>query len=226
MNKTHTLIISDIHLGSEICKPEILLKVLRGYSYEKLIIVGDLYEEGGAINDQQFEVVKYLRENREKIEYVDGNHDPAGESLAKIIGIDVAKRYEWEMHGKKLCAMHGHQFDKLCFIFNVGLVDWLFVNSIKFLKMINFQLCNVSKWLDNFHNSLSVSFAKKAKKYAKKHKFDVIICGHIHKPLHFTFTDKKGSIEYFNCGSWVEDICSFITISESGEIKLHLVNPN
>ena len=28
MNKTHTLIISDIHLGSEICKPAILLKIL------------------------------------------------------------------------------------------------------------------------------------------------------------------------------------------------------
>ncbi len=92
--------------------------------------------------------------------------------------------------------------------------------------MIHFRLFNVAKWLGDFHDKLSFNFANKAKKYAKKHKFNVIICGHIHKPLHFTFTDKNGSIEYFNCGSWVENVCSFITISENGEIKLHLVDLN
>ncbi len=227
MNKTHILIISDIHLGSKICNSVILLETLKGYFYEKLIIVGDLYERGGVFTDEHFEFLRYLRENRGKIIYIDGNHDPAGEGLINgIIGIDAVKKYKWEICGKKLCAIHGHQFDKLCFIFSEPLIDKIFMNFVWCLKMINMHWFNIAKWLDDFHNNLSFRFANKAKKYAKKHKINIIICGHIHKPLHLTFTDKNGSIEYFNCGSWVEDTCSFITIDENGKIKLHSILVN
>ena len=130
MNKVHILIISDVHLGSKICNAGALLKILKGYLYQNLIIVGDLFEGDGIISDEQFEIIEYLRKmlkNKNKIICVDGNHDPVEKGLArKFIGIDVRKKYEWKMGGKKFCAIHGHQFDKFCFVFSEPLIDKIF----------------------------------------------------------------------------------------------------
>ena len=226
MNKVHILIISDIHLGLEFCNAKVLLEILEGYSYQKLIIVGDLYERGGIINDEQFKVIKYLRENREKIIYIDGNHDPS-DGLPNILGIDMVKKYEWSLGTKRFCAMHGHQFDKWCFIFNEPLVDKIFSSILRFFKMINVQEFNVAKWFDSLHEKFSLHIANKAIKYAKRHKINIIICGHTHRLSHVEFFDRNGcAIDYFNCGGWVEDLCSFITIDENCAIKLHSIDPN
>lgn len=225
--RTHILIISDVHLGSQICNERILLETLKEYSYDILIIVGDLYEEGGVISDEQFEVIIYLRENKKRIIYIDGNHDPAEQSLVSgILDVDVEKNFKWHIAGRKFCALHGHQFDRICFIFSEPLIDQIFLFLIKFLKRINIQGYNIKKWLGCLHDKFSLHIAKKAKKYAKKHGVDVVICGHTHKPLHLVFTDKTGTIDYYNCGGWIDDVCSFITIDENGKVELHSVATN
>lgn len=58
------LIVSDIHLRSEDCNAKGLLDLLKASSYEELIIVGDLFEKEGRINDEQFEVITYLWKHR------------------------------------------------------------------------------------------------------------------------------------------------------------------
>ena len=226
--QTNILLISDIHLGSNECNSRKLLEFLENCSYNILIILGDLYEEGQLINDEQFKIIGYLRKNRGKIIYIDGNHDPADESLVnEFIGISVKKKYEWSMSGKKFCAIHGHQFDKFCFVFDSILMDKIFLHFMWLLKMINIFGFNAEKWLDSFHNNFANVIVKKAVKYAKRKKIDIIIFGHTHKPTEITFNcknDKK--IEYFNCGGWIGDLCSYITIDENYKIELHLLAPN
>lgn len=222
-------LISDIHIGSEDCKAESLLELLeKSPDDEEWIIVGDLFQEGGVISDKQFEVIEWLRKNRKRVICVDGNHDPIEKGLIeKIIGINVLKKYEWWVFGKKICAIHGHQFDRLCFFFREPLIDKMFINFLWFLRMINIQGFNVAKWIDNIHNRFSRHIASKAIKYAKKHKIDVIICGHTHMPSHFVSSDKNGrTIDYYNCGGWIDNPCSFIIIDENCKIELRSIFPN
>lgn len=223
MQEFEFLIISDIHLGSGSSRTVVLLETLRKYPYKKLIVLGDLYEKGSDFTDEHFAIVTYLRNHREKVIYVDGNHDPAEEGLISIIGVEPVKKYEFALPGKKVCTLHGHQFDRLCFIFSEPLVDKMFLTMVNLLKTLSFSRFNVAKWIDDFYESLALHHAKKASKYAKKRNIDVIICGHTHKPVHLVFERKEKDIEYINCGSWVEKVCSFITVDHNGAIELHEV---
>ncbi len=44
MSQPKTLVISDVHLGSPVCRTDSLLKVLSEEKYDKLIINGDLLD--------------------------------------------------------------------------------------------------------------------------------------------------------------------------------------
>jgi UDP-2,3-diacylglucosamine pyrophosphatase LpxH len=50
---------------------------------------------------------------------------------------------------------------------------------------------------------------------AKKHKCNVVICGHIHKPEDRIIDD----VRYLNCGDWIENN-SYITLL-NGKYELH-----
>ena len=227
MNKTDVLIISDIHLGHASCNAGTLLEFLTNSSFGTLIILGDLFEIGGTISDEQFKILEYLRQMRDKIVYIDGNHDPRHEVLVKeIIGVKPIRKYIWDMGGKRFCAMHGHQFDKFCFIFSLSLIDKLFSKLISFLKMIHFERFSLKRWIDYYHNKFSDHIAKKAIRYAKRRGFDVMICGHTHVPLELTYRRRKRVIQYFNSGCLVENQCSYITIDKDGNVKLHSMTPN
>lgn len=210
----YAVVISDVHDKRNV------LETLREYHYEKLIIVGDLYEEEQEIEE---EFIDYLRKNREKIVYIDGNHDPSENNLVgKAICVEVVKEYKWKLSGKKFCAIHGHQFDKVCFIFSEPLIDKMFLYLVWALKIINIKGLNVAKWVDYFHIKFSDHIAKKVRRYAIKHCSDTIICGHTHIPLHIVFGSKNGKkINYFNCGGCFGDLHTFLTIDENGTTELH-----
>ena len=44
IKKTHTLILSDLHLGSSVSHPKKALDLLQSYSFRKLILLGDVFE--------------------------------------------------------------------------------------------------------------------------------------------------------------------------------------
>lgn len=91
--------------------------------------------------------------------------------------------------------------------------------------MVKIKDYGLHNWVDFFHKQFALSIAKKIKKYAIKRKADVIICGHTHIPLHDVFHDKKGrKIEYFNCGSWLEERCSYVTVDEHGAAELRFID--
>ena len=222
--QVHTVAVSDIHLESKDCRAELLLEVLGRYEFERLIIVGDLYEKGSPIGDNQFEVVNYLRENSEKIVYVNGNHDPAGEILAGgIAGIKTVDEYMWTMGEKKFCSLHGHQFDQFLFIFSAPLIDRIFTKIVALVKKTDKEKWHVSKLISYMHDWLSGHIVTKAKKYALKNDANVIICGHTHIAMHTSFPEI--GVDYFNCGNWNDPNgqCSFLTIDNQGKTELHFV---
>lgn len=226
MNAIHTLVISDVHLESADCRAELLLDVLHNWFFRFLIVAGDLYENGSGIGDKQFELVACLRKLRGKLTYVGGNHDFSRKRVVdRLIGVRPVKRYSWSMGQKRFCVVHGHQFDRFCFIFSEPLIDKAISILFQLTQWMDPQKLHVSGWIERFRVKLSGHFAQKARKFAKKRGVSSIICGHTHRPAHIAFfSEKDGCIEYLNCGSWTEKECSFVSIDESGQAKLCCVS--
>jgi len=44
-NKTHTLIISDFHLGSKVSRSKEAAELLNNLHFKKLILLGDIFED-------------------------------------------------------------------------------------------------------------------------------------------------------------------------------------
>jgi len=70
---------------------------------------------------------------------------------------------------------------------------------------------------DNVKSSISfiTDFEHILSEHAKRHGYDGVICGHIHKA---EIRDIEG-IAYFNCGDWVES-CTAIVETYEGEFKI------
>jgi len=86
----------------------------------------------------------------------------------------------------------------------------LFLKEIKFITLKS-KIDNSEKKATNFIND----FENVVVDYAKLHKYDAVIAGHIHTPA-----DKliKG-VRYVNCGDWVESMTA-VLIKENGNIEL------
>jgi len=217
MEHVYALVISDVHLASPYSNASKLLVTLKAHQYQLLIVVGDLHEDGGEIDEAQFELVTYLRENRSRLVYVDGNHDPSEYNLIqRMIGVQVQRKHELLLSGKRFCFLHGHQFDRMSFVFNYPFVDKLFNGTTALLKKVKVSGCDLGAWMDSFHSGFSDRLAKRALKYATRNGYDRIVCGHTHIPMYLI----QGGIEYFNCGGWVGDLQTFLTIQEDGTTSL------
>src|SRR3989338_1468900 len=221
--KIKILAVSDIHLGSEYCKANSLISAMLTYDFEQLIIVGDLQEDQKPpFCNAQWELVKYLCENRDKITYIEGNHDIKGKWLGKILCMEAKKKLIVKIAGKKVCFIHGHQFDKIGFVFNEPTIDWMFIRAMRIIKHLHingYGFGYLQSCLESFHNGFSERVAQNAYKYAKHRGIKLIVCGHTHVPMRF----RQKTVEYINCGAWVDDICSFVTIDEDCKTELHHV---
>ena len=210
---------SDFHLGSGMTKTYALLDFLEAYPSDELIILGDAFEKDGDLTSSDRQVIRHLK-NRRDVTYVAGNHDPVSSGFDAKIGVKAKKKHEWRMGGKNYCAMHGHQFDKWCFIFSERLVDRFFLCLIWFLKKIHFCGYEAAHWFDDFHANFAERVKKRAIRYARRHHIDVMICAHVHRPEIYIDYHKGKTIHYYNTGDWVEH-CSFIVLQEHRPAALY-----
>lgn len=214
------LIFGDSHWGSGKPGAKKLLEALQGYKARRLIIGGDLNENGYQLSPDERKALDYLKSQQEKIVYVFGNHDtPNKKSLAGEIGVKPVERFVFEVNGEKACVIHGHQFDRFYFFFSEPLIDYLLERTFRLLRWADRCKNHLSRWLDILHEKLAHHFIKKARRYAKKHKFSTIICFHLHRHGHVFFPGKR-PVDYWNGGE-TGDGCSFITIGYDGKIELH-----
>ena len=77
---------------------------------------------------------------------------------------------------------------------------------------------SLSKYVkDHVKSSVSfiTDFESILSEHAKRHRYDGVICGHIHKAEIRTID----GIEYLNCGDWVES-CTAIVETYEGEFRI------
>jgi len=239
-----TIVISDVHLGTEHSKTRELADFLRTVNCEKLILNGDIIDgwhlqKGGKGKWKKehtdfFKIIMKMMENHNtKVVYIRGNHDDFIDHLApfSFANISIVKDYVHERFGKRYYIVHGDIFDNitskmvwLAKLGDVGYTFLLWVNRI-------YNLYRTKKGLPYFSLSQSVKQrVKSAVSYISNYEnelialarvkhADGIICGHIHQPA-----DKMvDGIHYLNSGDWVETMSALLE-NEDGTWEVYMHN--
>jgi UDP-2,3-diacylglucosamine pyrophosphatase LpxH len=223
-----TILISDLHLGSEMARSKALVMMLRTHSYRRLILNGDVFDDLNfkRLTKDDWSVLAFLRKlsnPRKGVEvfWIVGNHDGGvAEILTHLIGVPVNEELVFTVAGKRHLAIHGHQFDrwitKYVRLTSVASAVYLLMQRLDRRHLLSRWVKRTSKkWL-----RLNDKIAHEAVVHARKfHQADVVHCGHTHRP---TITPVGDSL-YVNSGCWTDKPSTYVTIDHHGEVRLHLV---
>jgi UDP-2,3-diacylglucosamine pyrophosphatase LpxH len=216
-----TVIISDLHLGSEVSRAGDALAFLHSIQFRRLILLGDIFADlnFGRLTKEHWKFLGYIRKLSNpkhdiEVVWVEGNHDLGlSEVMSHMVGVRVYQHYEWECGGKKHVAIHGHQFDRFnsknYLISQFG--QWIYL----YLQKLDSHNKKLARYLDRLNTRwlrLSAQVAQGALSYAKQGHAERIFCGHTHVPLQM----ERDGVEYFNSGAWVDQRCTYITVGREG----------
>ncbi|MBD3245336.1 MAG: UDP-2,3-diacylglucosamine diphosphatase [Candidatus Moranbacteria bacterium] len=220
---THTIIVSDLHLGSKICRAKAIKKMLESYSYKKLILLGDIFDslDFTDLARDHWEVLAYIgrQSSKVKIKWIQGNHDLGLIKIAALLmGVKVYKKYKWKFDNKKFIAIHGHQFDRFLVknAFLSFIISYLYF-FIQLLDLKNRRLTSIIKNKSKGWLRLSQKVADSALIYARLYRCDYVFCGH----THYAMKKSKGKVTYYNSGCWTDIPSNFITIDKKNGIQIH-----
>lgn len=220
-----TIILSDIHLGSEVSRAEKAKEALLKYDFERLILLGDIFDDlnFNRLKKEHWGLLTYVRKlsnPKKKVEviWVEGNHD---EGLSKIMshmmGLKVYKQYMFETAGKKILTIHGHQFDR--FLNENLLISNIAGYIYNLIQRFGGEKQRFARFLKKASKGwlrLTEKIAIGAIRYAHRRKVNIVICGHTH-----VATDKPivlNKINYYNTGCFTDIPSNYIIITEKGEI--------
>lgn len=232
-----TVVLSDIHLGTQHSKTAEVTSFLKSINCDRLILNGDIIDgwhlqksgSGKKWKSQHtdfFKVIMKMMENfGTQVIYVRGNHDDFLDNLAPLdfYNIKIVKDCIYESHGKRYYVTHGDIFDtvttKMRWLAKLGDVGYTFLLWLN--KVYNARRIKQGKAYYSLSQSIknkvktAVSyisdFEKELVNFARMKKCDGVICGHIHHPAN-TYYD---GIHYLNSGDWVETL-SALTEDEKG----------
>jgi UDP-2,3-diacylglucosamine pyrophosphatase LpxH len=225
-----TVIISDVHLGSEGSKAKEVTLFLKSVGCETLILNGDIIDgwqlkKGSSWKKKHtafFRIIlKMIETQNTKVVYLRGNHD---DFLDQIIPFSLGKSFTIQRDyilksGKKdFLIIHGDIFDSvtshmkwLAYLGDVGYTFLLTINKL-------YNQYRAWRGLDYYSFSQRVKqkvklavnyisdFEEKLAELAKANHCEGIICGHIHKPD----IRQIGDITYMNSGDWVESLTALV----------------
>ena len=220
-----TVIISDLHLGSEVSQAGAALAFLQSVRFKRLILLGDIFADLNfrRLTKEHWKFLGHIRKLSNprhgiQVVWVEGNHDHGlTEVMSHLVGIPVYQEFAWNYAGKRHLAIHGHQFDSFAvtnaFLSKVG--QFIFLQ----LQKIDSKNQRFARYLDRLNTRwlrLSAQVADGALSYAKPGKAERIFCGHTHVPL----SRVRDGVEYFNSGAWVDQRCTYITVDPEG-VAIH-----
>jgi UDP-2,3-diacylglucosamine pyrophosphatase LpxH len=220
-----TVILSDLHLGSEVSRAKAAVHMLKGIAFRRLILLGDIFCDLNfrRLKKEHWHFLSHIRKLSNpkrgvEVVWVEGNHDHGlSEVMSHLVGIEVYQEYEWWFSGIRHLAIHGHQFDR--FVVNNRFVSNVFTAVHEYLQKLSFGKKRVVGFLERFDTvwlRLSDKVAAGALAHAEQHNVNRIFCGHTHEAMRAT----QGVIEYFNTGSWTQPAATYIAIDEKG-VNIH-----
>src|SRR4051812_46006328 len=115
------IIISDLHLGSDVCQAKLLEEFLTwavDHCHE-LVINGDIFNDLNfkRLNKRHFACLKIIRRHSDredfKLVWVRGNHDGPADIVSHIVGVPILDEYVYANDALRLLILHGDQFDTI-----------------------------------------------------------------------------------------------------------------
>jgi UDP-2,3-diacylglucosamine pyrophosphatase LpxH len=220
-----TLILSDLHLGSEISRAEQATRMLRENRFRRLILLGDIFSDlnFGRLTKPHWKFLGYIRKLSNpkrgiEVVWVEGNHDRGlSNIMSHLVGVKVYEEYEWEFEGRRHLAIHGHQFDR--FAVNNLLLSTVGTLLHLQLQKLDFKGKRFSRFLDRLNARwlrLSAKVASGAILHARMRHADRVFCGHTHQAQ---FCEGDG-VAYYNSGSWTDFPPAYLTIDSEG-VRIH-----
>lgn len=225
-----TIILSDLHLGSEVSRATAALKMLKSASFNRLILLGDIFSDlnFGRLKKEHWQFLGYIRKlsnpKREiEVVWVEGNHDHGlTQVMSHLVGVRVYQEYAWEFGGMRHSAVHGHQFDR--FVSKNSVLS-SFLSAVHLgLQKMSFGKKRFITFLERFDTAylrLSAKVARGALAHARSKNAQRVFCGHTHEALSL----KQDGIEYYNSGSWTQDVPTYIAIDHQGVRVTEFRNP-
>lgn len=221
-NKTHTLIISDFHLGSRVSRSKEAADLLNNFEFKKLILLGDIFEDLNfkRLSEDDWKLISIISKLSQatKVRWVEGNHDKGLANIfSALTGVRLHKVYQWQYRNRKYLAIHGHQFDN--FLIDNAFLSILASQLYNFIQLVDFRDKRISHFLKRKSKGwlrLSEKVARRALLYARLRGADFIFCGHTHKAMH----KRKGKIHYYNSGCWTDLPSTYITL-DGKRIKIN-----
>jgi UDP-2,3-diacylglucosamine pyrophosphatase LpxH len=217
----NTMILSDLHLGSEVSRARDALRLLKSYYFERLILLGDIFCDlnFGRLKRDHWKLLSFIRKLSNpkrgiEVVWVEGNHD-RGLSLvmSHLVGIRVYQEYAWDYRAVRHLAVHGHQFDR--FLTDNAILGSLASAGFLLLQKLDFRQQPLTKLIDRLDTRWrrhSPKVAAGALAHARAQNAQRVFCGHTHQAMHWIEND----IEYFNTGCWIQATATYITIDEEG----------
>jgi UDP-2,3-diacylglucosamine pyrophosphatase LpxH len=219
---SNILVISDVHLGSPVCRVKSLAKVLKNEKYGHLIINGDLFDNKyiQKYKKNHWDILNIIRKiaKKKEVTMVRGNHDENSRSLIKILGLDFVDEYSLEVNGKRMLFIHFHQFDsfikKYPFITTVAEKIYYCIQKLDRSKKFSRWVKRTSK----LFLQVKLRVRNQAVDFIADKPYDAIFGGHLHYAE--IFKDKSTGKEYYNSGSFCDDPCHYLIIDKEGVVTL------
>jgi UDP-2,3-diacylglucosamine pyrophosphatase LpxH len=220
-----TVILSDLHLGSETSRASAALQMLKECSFQRLILLGDIFCDLNfrRLKKEHWQFLGYIRKlsnPKRKVEvvWVEGNHDQGlTDVMSHLVGIRVFEEYVWDFCGLRHLAIHGHQFDRFV-LGNMPLSRFCTMVYLQ-LQKLDFGSKRLARYFDHLDTTwlrLSHKVAQGALSHAEAKDVDRVFCGHTHEAMH----GSRNHIDYFNTGSWTQAAATYVTIDEGG-VEIH-----
>jgi UDP-2,3-diacylglucosamine pyrophosphatase LpxH len=226
-----TIILSDLHLGSEVSRASDAVRMLKSASFNRLILLGDIFSDLNfrRLKKEHWQFLGYIRKlsnpKREiEVVWVEGNHDHGlSDVMSHLVGIRVYEEYVWEYCGVKHLAIHGHQFDR--FVSRNRVLSTFLASIHLGLQKFAFGKKRMIGFLERFDTAwlrLSSKVAGGALAHGKTKNVQRVFCGHTHEALNLS----RDGIEYYNTGSWTQDSPTYVAIDNQGVRICEYPNPS
>ncbi len=210
------LVISDLHLGSDMCQAKLLEEFLQWavVNTRELVINGDIFDDLNfkRLTKRHFACLKIIRKNSDRDDFrliwIRGNHDGPADIISHIVGVDILDEYIYRNDSVRLLILHGDQFDTFithykwltdvsCGIFYF-IQKWMPHRSSRWVRRIT------KRWQRN-----SQLVERRATDYARGKGLKYVTCGHTHLPM----TSELDGVHYLNTGTWIEHPpCPFVSV--------------
>jgi UDP-2,3-diacylglucosamine pyrophosphatase LpxH len=212
------VIISDLHLGSEVCQAKELENFLEWVvrHCQMLIVNGDIFDDLNfkRLKRHHFNCLRIIRRNTDRDDFrviwMRGNHDGPADIISHIVGVDILDEFHLDQSGLKLLIIHGDQFDTV--VSNQPWITAFF--SALFRGLSKILPLNLARWIrrlsKKFQRNSSV-VRTRATSEAARRGFNAVTCGHTHKAE----DSLENGIRYINTGTWTDQSpCPFLSVNQ------------